>query len=139
MSKLQNKKMSMEEFLEIREEVLKQWHTGSSPLLNLENSIERLRNIPEHKNFAKKLKFAARNGRTLVQPRAGVALMSEHIELLKYLEEHGGADLLPSTVDSYTRQNRYEEAEAGIRESREAGRSLLNGSGSTAIDLYYKF
>lgn len=127
MSRLQNKKLSMEEFLEIREEVLKQWHTGSSPLLNLENSIERLKNLPDHKNFAKKLKFAARNGRTLVQPRAGVALISEHIELLKFLEETGGADLLPSTVDSYTRQNRYEEAEAGIRESREAGRSLLNG------------
>ncbi|MFV0499567.1 MAG: methylaspartate mutase subunit E [Bacilli bacterium] len=127
MSRLRNKKIPMKEFLEIREDVLKQWHTGGSPLLNLENSIERLKNLPDHKNFAKKLKFAARSGRTLVQPRAGVALMSEHIELLKYLEENGGADLLPSTIDSYTRQNRYEEAEAGIRESREAGRSLLNG------------
>ncbi len=127
MSKLQNKKLTMEEFLTTREEILKQWHTGSSPLLNLENSVERLKRLPEHKNFAKKLKFAARNGRTLVQPRAGVALINEHIELLKYLERSGGADLLPSTVDSYTRQNRYEDAEAGIRESREAGRSLLNG------------
>ncbi len=127
MAKLQNKKLSMEEFLEIRKEVLKQWHTGESPLLDLENTVERLKRLPDHKNFAKKLKYAARHGRTLVQPRAGVALISEHIQLLKYLEEVGGADLLPSTVDSYTRQNRYVDAENGIKESREAGRSLLNG------------
>ncbi len=127
MSKLRNKKLTMEEFLEIRSEVLKQWPTGESPLLDLDNAINRVKQLPDHKNFAKKLKFAARSGRTLVQPRAGVALISEHVKLLRYLEENGGADLLPSTVDSYTRQNRYEEAEAGIRESREAGRSLLNG------------
>ncbi len=127
MGKLKNKKLTMDEFLEIRKEVLKQWSTGDSELLDLDSAIERVKKIPEHKNFAKKLKFAAKNGRTLVQPRAGVALLSEHVKLLRYLEKHGGADLLPSTVDSYTRQNRYEEAEAGIRESREAGRSLLNG------------
>lgn len=37
------------------------------------------------------------------------------------------ADLLPTTIDSYTRHNRYEEAEAGIKESIETGRSMLNG------------
>jgi methylaspartate mutase epsilon subunit len=62
-----------------------------------------------------------------VQPRAGVALTEEHVQLLKFLEEKGEADLLPTTIDSYTRQNRYEEAENGIMESRSAGRSLLNG------------
>jgi methylaspartate mutase epsilon subunit len=35
--------------------------------------------------------------------------------------------LLPTTIDSYTRHNRYKEAETGIEESRIAGRSLLNG------------
>jgi len=34
---------------------------------------------------------------------------------------------LPTTIDSYTRHNKYREAEEGIKESREAGRSLLNG------------
>ncbi|WP_297407082.1 methylaspartate mutase subunit E, partial [uncultured Cetobacterium sp.] len=39
----------------------------------------------------------------------------------------GGADFLPSTIDSYTRQNKYENCQKGIEESKKAGRSLLNG------------
>jgi methylaspartate mutase epsilon subunit len=46
---------------------------------------------------------------------------------LQYLENEGEADLLPTTIDSYTRLNRYDEAEAGISKSRETGRSMLNG------------
>ncbi|HRX43522.1 MAG TPA: methylaspartate mutase subunit E, partial [Clostridia bacterium] len=45
----------------------------------------------------------------------------------KYLYEEGGADLLPTTIDSYTRHNKYAEAEAGIKESISEGRSMLNG------------
>ncbi len=127
MKRLQNKKLTEEEFLEIRKEVLTHWHTGESPLLDLYCSVKRLKELPDHKNFAKKLRQAALDGRTLIQPRAGVALLNDHIELLRYLQDEGGADFLPSTIDSYTRQNRYEEVEVGIRESREAGRSLLNG------------
>jgi len=47
--------------------------------------------------------------------------------LLQYLQTEGGADLLPTTIDSYTRQNRYQEAQRGIEESRREGRSMLNG------------
>lgn len=51
--------------------------------------------------------------------------MDEHIELLKTLQEE--CDLLPSTIDAYTRLNRYEEAAVGIKKSIEAGTSKLNG------------
>lgn len=83
--------------------------------------------IPEEKVFSKKLIRAKQEGKTLIQPRAGVALVDKHIELLKFLEDQGGADLLPTTIDSYTRQNRYEEAERGIRESVAQDKSMLNG------------
>ena len=43
--------------------------------------------------------------------------MKSTSKLLQFLQNEGEADLLPSTIDSYTRQNRYEEAENGIRES----------------------
>ena len=56
-----------------------------------------------------------------------MALVDQHIQLLRYLESEGGADLLPTTIDAYTRQNRYEEAAKGIEKSRAAGHSLLNG------------
>ncbi|MGB9811333.1 MAG: methylaspartate mutase subunit E, partial [Dictyoglomus turgidum] len=62
-----------------------------------------------------------------LQPRAGVPILKEHILLLQYLQKEGGADILPTTIDSYTRQNRYREAQLGIEESLREGRSLLNG------------
>ncbi|MGK0468721.1 methylaspartate mutase subunit E [Clostridium sp.] len=122
---LRNQKWTNDEFFEVRKEVLNQWPTGKE--VDLAEAIEYNKKIPDHKNFAKKLIKAKQEGITLAQPRAGVALIDKHIELMNFLEQVGGADLLPSTIDSYTRQNRYDECEIGIKESRKAGRSLLNG------------
>jgi len=83
--------------------------------------------IPETKRFAKVMSDAKAKKKLLVQPRAGVALVEEHIRLLKYLETEGGADLLPTTIDAYTRQNRYEDAAKGIEKSTTSGVSMLNG------------
>lgn len=122
---LKNKKLTEDEFFGIRKEVLTHWPTGSE--VDLQDAVDYLKKVPDEKNFAKKLRKAKEEGTTLAQPRAGVALISEHIKLLNYLEDEGGADLLPSTIDSYTRQNRYNECQIGIDESLKAGRSLLNG------------
>ena len=122
---LKNKKWTEEEFFNMRKEVLAQWPTGKE--VDLKEAVEYLKKIPERKSFPAKLNKAKEAGITLAQPRAGVALISEHIELLTHLQNEGGADLLPSTIDSYTRQNRYDECEVGIEESLAAGRSLLNG------------
>ena len=124
---VKNEKMSLEKFLEIRQEIRNHWPTGMHPMLDLENAVETLKNVPPHKNFALKLKEAKKQGITMIQPRAGVARLDEHIELMKYLEIEGKADFLPATIDSYTRHNRYQNAEDGIRESEKQGRSLLNG------------
>ena len=83
--------------------------------------------MPENRIFSKKLIEAKKNGRTLIQPRAGVPVVERHIELLQHLEKYGEADLLPTTIDSYTRQNRYKEAENGINESLRLDRAMLNG------------
>lgn len=123
---LENKKLKMDEFLKTREEVLKTWTTGEQ-VADLEKNIEYARSIPKAKNFALKLKKAKHNQITLTQPRAGVALVENHIDLLRYLSEEGEADLLPTTIDSYTRLNRYENCELGLEESRRHGRSMLNG------------
>jgi methylaspartate mutase epsilon subunit len=120
-----NRKLTEEAFFKEREEVLKQWSTGSS--VNLDEAVKYQKSIDSSKRFGQKLGDAQQNGKTLIQPRAGVALYDEHIKLLQYLETEGEADLLPSTIDSYTRLNRYKEAEVGIQKSREVGRSMLNG------------
>ena len=122
---IQNKRIPDGEFAQLRQEVLNQWPTGKD--VNLEEAIAYHKAMPECRNFSKKLLDAKRNHRTLIQPRAGVPVVEEHIKLMQYLEEFGEADLLPSTIDSYTRQNRYEEAENGIAESLRLDRAMLNG------------
>lgn len=123
--KLKNEKWSLDKFKKIRREVLEQWPTGKE--VDLEEAIEYHKNLPEEQVMAKKLAKAEAKKNTLIQPRAGVALIEQHIELLTFLREEGQADLLPTTIDSYTRQNNYKEAEEGIEESRKEDRSMLNG------------
>lgn len=122
---IQNKKIPEDQFMKLRQEVLAQWPTGRE--VNLEEAYAFHRSLPESRIFSKKLIAAKAQGKTLVQPRAGVPVISEHVKLLQYLQDQGEADLLPTTIDSYTRQNRYEEAENGIRESMRLGRAMLNG------------
>ena len=122
---IRNKKISEAEFAALRSEVLTQWPTGKD--VNLEEAVAYQKSISAERNFGKKLIDAKKNGKTLIQPRAGVPVLEKHIELLQYLEKNGEADLLPSTIDSYTRQNRYKEAEHGIAESIRLDRAMLNG------------
>ena len=122
---IQNKRISDQEFAQLRQEVLAQWPTGKD--VNLEEAVAYHKSMPQSRLFSKKLSDAKRDGRTLIQPRAGVPVLEEHIKLLQYLQDNGEADLLPTTIDSYTRQNRYEEAENGINESIRLGRAMLNG------------
>ena len=123
--KISNKMLSNDLFFEEQKEVLGQWKTGEK--VDFDESVAYQKSIPDEKRFGNKLSKAKKEGITLMQPRAGVALHKEHINLLQYLENEGEADLLPTTVDSYTRLNRYNEAETGIQKSIETGRSMLNG------------
>lgn len=122
---IQNKKLPEDIFQRIRSEVLAQWPTGRE--VNLEEAYAFHKALPKEKIFSNKLVAAKTNHLTLVQPRAGVPVIENHIKLLQFLQDEGEADLLPTTIDSYTRQNRYEEAKNGIRESLRLGRAMLNG------------
>lgn len=122
---LTNKRLDDSVFYNTRKDVLNQWGTGKNA--DIEEAVKYHKNIPRTKIFSNKLAEADSQNITLVQPRAGVALVHEHVELLKYLETEGEADLLPTTIDSYTRQNRYQEAQHGIDESIKNHHSMLNG------------
>lgn len=117
--------MAWKDFLAQRKTVLTTWPTGRD--VDLDEALRYQRGIPEAKNFARAMNRAKTEGKTLIQPRAGVALIDDHIRLLRFLETEGTADLLPTTIDAYTRQNRYEEAAVGVEKSIAAGHSLLNG------------
>ena len=116
-------KLSESIFNKLREEALQTWPTGTE--VDIAEGIAYQKTLPKAMNFAEKLNQADKEHKVLLQPRAGVALLDEHINLLKHLEQE--CDLLPTTIDAYTRQNQYQEAANGIEKSLAAGHSMLNG------------
>ena len=122
---IKNKKLSDAEFEAERAEVLATWHTGAE--VDLEDAFAYQKKITGDQRFGDKLLKAKAEKRTLIQPRAGVPVLEEHVKLMQYLENYGKVDLLPSTIDSYTRLNSYEKAEEGIKQSIIEGRALMNG------------
>lgn len=122
---IRNRKLPEGEFMAMRQEVLQQWPTGRD--VDLTQAAAYQKQQKPSRNFSARLIEAKKAHKTLIQPRAGVPVLEEHIKLMQYLEKEGEADLLPTTIDSYTRQNRYAEAEDGIKESIKNGRSMLNG------------
>ncbi len=125
MLEIKNRKLTRDAFEWQRKIVLGQWATGKD--VSFDEAVKYQQAIPTEKRFSAKLLKAKNEGRTLIQPRAGVPLIENHIKLMQYLQNEGEADLLPTTIDSYTRLNRYEEAENGIRESAKQNMAMLNG------------
>jgi methylaspartate mutase epsilon subunit len=108
-----------------REQVLQTWPTGRQ--VNLQEAIKYQQAMPLEKRFPLAMKTAQAEKKLLLQPRAGVPLIDDQIKLLRHLEQEGGADLLSTTIDAYTRQNRYEEAAHSLEMSLTERQALLNG------------
>ena len=124
---IKNHKWSEKQLLKERKEVLKQWPTGEQ-ILDLDEAVEYQKSMPKEQNAAFVLNRAKKDGKTLIQPRGGVNNVNDHIQLLNILEKQGGADLLPTTIDSYTRNARFEEARQAIKKDVTNGEgSILNG------------
>lgn len=70
--------------------------------------------------------YAARGTLPYIQPRGGFPLFDDQLNLTRTLDA-AGADFIPLTIDSCTRQNQYETAAQLLRRSEEEGRSYLNG------------
>ena len=78
---IQNKRIPEGEFQQLRQEVLTQWPTGK--YVNLEEAVAYHKAMPKCRNFSDKLVEAKKAGKTLIQPRAGVPVVEEHIKLLQ--------------------------------------------------------
>lgn len=88
---LRNQKLETDDFLRERAEVMATWPTGEG--VDFEDGVRYQLTLPDSKRFSSALARAERDGKTLCQPRAGVALVNEHIKLLQFLEN--SCDLLP--------------------------------------------
>lgn len=92
---------------------------------DLEEAFSFCRREMADRNIPALLGAAKAEGRTLVEPRAGVANLQGQRKLLQTLEE-AGSDILPFTIDSLTRTLRFDQASRAVQGST-ATRSLLNG------------
>jgi methylaspartate mutase epsilon subunit len=119
---LLDERMPSDELQRIDERVRENWPTGAA--VAFEEAIEFHESLPQEKEFATVLESA---DRPLLQPRAGVPLLDDQIDLLEHLRSAGSADLLPTTIDSYTRDNEYAKADDGLSDARETGEATLNG------------
>lgn len=106
-----------------RREVLEHWKTGKAAR-NIASNAQFLLRQPSFPKAQAQVRIG--DGQILVQPRCGVALISEQIRLFKNLKR-AGIKVLSYQVDSLTRNNNYAGVEEAIRDSRLSGTSTLNG------------
>ena len=114
-----------DDFADMRRENLARWPTGTE--VDLDEAIEFHQSLPKHKQLGWVMRKAAAEGRCLTQPRGGFGTLELQLELMRALDGDGMADIVPTTTDSYTRNEQWAQAEIGIEESKREGRSMLNG------------
>lgn len=112
-------------FETMRRENLARWPTGAE--VDFDAALERHKSLARHKQLAWVMREADRQRRCLTQPRGGFGTFEMQRELMVALDREGLADVVPTTTDSYTRNEQWRLAQQGIEESEKAGRSLLNG------------
>jgi methylaspartate mutase epsilon subunit len=114
-----------EAFAQMRRDNLARWPTGAA--VDFAQALERQRALPPHKQLAWVMRRAVAERRCLTQPRGGCGTFEQHRQLMQILDREGLADIIPTTTDSYTRNEQFDLAQQGIEESEKAGRSMLNG------------
>lgn len=118
-----NAKLSLDELQAQREDVFRS-QLGRDPYDLDECTAWAARNA-KRGSVSASLSAAKASGRTVVVPRAGVASMEGQRALMRELDE-AGAGVLPITVDSLTRELRFDEAARQLADST-ATESHLNG------------
>ncbi|MEX2240978.1 MAG: methylaspartate mutase subunit E [Burkholderiales bacterium] len=122
-------------FAKMREQNLARWPTGAA--VDFRAAVERHQSLPRHKQLAWVLRAAEAEGRCLTQPRGGFGTFELQRSLMQVLDRDGYADIVPTTTDSYTRNEHWQLAQKGIEESERMGRSMLNGYPLVSYGLDY--
>ncbi len=112
-------------FARMRKENLARWPTGAA--VDLDAAVERHQAMPLHKRLDWVMRKARQERQCLTQPRGGFATFAMQKHLMETLDRDGLTDIVPTTTDSYTRNERFGQAEEGREQSEKLGRSMLNG------------
>jgi methylaspartate mutase epsilon subunit len=114
-----------DDFLRERKANLARWPSGAD--VDFDEAVALHRSLPAHKRLADAMRRAHRERRCLTQPRGGFGTLAMQKALMVTLDRDGLADIVPTTTDSYTRNEQFAAARKGVEESERLGRSLLNG------------
>lgn len=117
--------IAAEDFAAQRRANLQRWPTGAA--VDFDEAVAYHRALPAHKQLAQVMRAAHAERRCLTQPRGGFGTFQMQRELMLALDREGLADIVPTTTDSYTRNELFDKAQSGMQESEREGRSLLNG------------
>jgi methylaspartate mutase epsilon subunit len=115
--------LAPETFERSRREVLESWKTGHRAK-DLYANAEFLSRQPSF--AAAQARVNAGQAPALIQPRAGVPLPSQQLDLFKAFK-HVGVRVLSYQVDSLTRNNNYAGVEELLREHGLTGGVMING------------
>jgi len=122
--KVRNKKIPKNKFLKMRKAILEEWCTGEE--VDINEALDYHKKLKKSKIAPKVIKDALTQGKILISPRAGIPRLPDHIKLLRSLVKNG-ADLAPTSIDSYTRHARYSEIEKVLNLSTKKEEIELNG------------
>jgi methylaspartate mutase epsilon subunit len=122
--KVKNQRLDESKLLAKRKQWLAEWPTGKD--VDFEEAVAYQKSLPDSKIWWKVMAQLAKDGRTVVSPRAGTAVLKDEIELCQSLEK-SGIPLIPVTTDSYTRQKAFDKASKALEESMATGKKILNG------------
>ncbi len=122
---VRNERLSDEEFFQERKEVLAMWPTGKD--VDLDEGIEFQKSLPPSKVYVNKLAEAKRNGDTLIHIWTGTPTLEGQIDISRNAVENGGADVIHTHQDAFTRNTMFDRAELALKESIRLGKPMLNG------------
>lgn len=124
--KLNDKRWDEDRLFKVRKEVLSQWDTGVE-VENIKEAVEYQKSLPPHKIMASKLADSYKKGEILTMPQVGHATVEQTAEHMKAVEEQSGADSWLIFMDTFSRKNRFADAQRAVEESIKQEQSLLNG------------
>jgi methylaspartate mutase epsilon subunit len=121
---IKNKCLDDGKLMQRRKEWLARWPTGKE--VDFDDAIAYQKSLPDSKVWWKVMAKLREQGRTVVSPRGGTAILADEIKLCQTLEK-AGVLLIPVTTDSYSRNQKFEKAQQALDESNRTGKSVLNG------------
>ncbi|MBI3373048.1 MAG: methylaspartate mutase subunit E [Betaproteobacteria bacterium] len=112
-------------FRGMRQDNLARWPSGAD--VDFDEAVDLHKRLPLHKQLGWVMRKAVAERRCLTQPRGGFGTFEMQRALMVALDNEGLADIVPTTTDSYTRNEQWQLAQKGLEESETVGRSMLNG------------